>query len=641
MDWSSSSGPRLFFGLGEPQHQCAIVAVSGSKEEVLEIAQQLAWLTAVFRIPKHGELCISDVKLKRVGGNRFMLSPLDLSPVKNEARSCWHAIFPNGIIAHGFPIPPREQKFGLELPFELMVTLSGVLYPIEYYKGVILKGRSTALIPTGEDQSSTQWHFVSSGSKDKQLLLDSIPISVSKGFETLDLDRLRKARTFLGYCRNAEIHLGTVESNYKNIMRSGTKPEKPRVNIATKLSILIGSSGSFAFSLGTELTLPRSLRATTMALNLPLRDRLRRARNQPLILYDTETKRGWLVPELSVVLHIAHAQIAQQPDLKSEELDRSGYAEISGDGGQAASAAISRACEVMLCDEDVDGRPLFFRDMVNKILIALESRKELRINRKDTSGGRQLIRSGLCGWDFADFVNFDYLHQSREVSIDRSTGGSWNRIASQNPDMIVLFCRNLGEIIKPKEAEKVCGSLAPLPQGRCHLIASVPCLEQLAAVHDEPSRSSNLTPHPKLTPHLYWHRPSNGKLFEECEYGGGVRCSRLQDLSKKDCGGPGPLEPHGAVIFGINNPRCDQSCRPLKNEAVGEEPATESARAIPVRDSTVSQDVKFLSRSAGKRPIHSTERTRNGLPGVTLHIQGNQPGHQGIAAGGSSRAMSI
>lgn len=608
----------------------------------------------MFRIPKDGELCISDVKLERMGSNEFMLSPLGLSPVKNDKRPCWHAIFPSGVFAHGFPIPPREQEVGLELPFDLMVTLSGVLYPLEYGNGVILKGRSTALNPTVRYESSTQWHFVSSGSKDEQLLLDSITGSVSDWFETFDPDRLGTARTFLGYCRNAEIHLGTAESNYENIMRSGTKPEKSRVNIATKLSILIGSSGNFPFSLGTELTLPRSLRAITPGLNLPFSFRLYRARKQPLILYDTETKRGWLVPELSVVLHIAHAQIAQQPDLKSEELDRSGYAEISGDGGQAASAAISRACEVKLCDEHVDGRPLFFRDMVNKILTALESRKELRINREDTSGGLQLRRSGLRGWDFADFVSFDFLSKRREEPIDKSTGGSWTCIASQNPDMIVLFCRNLGEIIKPKQAEKVCGSLTPLPEGRCHLIASVPCLEQLVAVHYEPSRSS------KLTPHLYWHRPSNGKLFEECESGGGVTCKRLQDLSKKDHGGPGDLEPHGAVIFGMNGPRCNQSCRAPENEAVGKEPATEPALADPVRASTTPQqaemhgstplptenngleikDVDFLCRNKRKRPIHSTERTRNGPPGVTLNIQGNQPGHQGIAAGGSSRVMS-
>jgi len=311
LDEESFSGPRLAIDLCEPQAQnnsrSSTIVVSGSKDEILEIAQQLAWLTAVCRTSDIDGLYISEVKLERKDSNEFELSMLELRPVNSEERSCWHAIIPSGVIAYGFPIPPREQEAGLELPFELMTVLSRVSYPLEYCDNIILKGRSTALIPTAQYSSSIQWHFLASDADDELLSIETIPDRVSEWFRTSDLDRLRKARTFLGYCRNAEIHLGTADSDYKNIMRSGTKLEKPRLNLATRLSISVGTSGNFAFNLGAQLTLPRSLRATTTALNLPLRDRLRRAKKQPLMLYDTETKRGWLVPELSVVLHIAHA----------------------------------------------------------------------------------------------------------------------------------------------------------------------------------------------------------------------------------------------------------------------------------------------------------------------------------------------
>jgi len=338
----------------------------------------------------------------------------------------------------------------------------------------------------------------------------------------------------------------------------------------------------------------------------------------------------------------------------TDELAKLGYAEVSGDGGQAALAAITRACEVKLRDRDVDGRPLFFNEIVDKILTALESRKELRIKRKDTLGSHQLIRSGLCGWDLIDFVNFDYLHKSREVPIDKSTGGNWDRIASQNPELIVLFCRDIGEIIKPNEAEKVCGSLTPLPDGRCHLIASVPCLEQLASVHGGPATTS------KLTPYLYWQRPTDSKLFEECEYGIGSGCNRLQDLGKKKCIGPGPLEPHGAVIFGKNDPRCKRSCKPPKAQTPRQGATTLPALAVPVSVSILPRHAQvhgstsrpislyepedyecdFLSRKEGKKPLYPIpERTRHRHDAeVMSHAQGKQqPGNQAIAAGGSSR----
>jgi hypothetical protein len=73
-----------------------------------------------------------------------------LRPIANpesELESCWHQMFKDFVIATEFPIPNRENQRGIELPLELMLTLSRVRYPVDCLDGVVLKGHSTALIP--------------------------------------------------------------------------------------------------------------------------------------------------------------------------------------------------------------------------------------------------------------------------------------------------------------------------------------------------------------------------------------------------------------------------------------------------------------------------------------------------------------
>ena len=42
---------------------------------------------------------------------------------------------------------------------------------------------------------------------------------------------------------------------------------------------------------------------------LSLDDAIRRSQQQALLLYDVYTKQGWLVPEISMILHIVIANI--------------------------------------------------------------------------------------------------------------------------------------------------------------------------------------------------------------------------------------------------------------------------------------------------------------------------------------------
>lgn len=466
---------------------------------------------------------------------------------------CWHPLFTNGLIAQGFPVRPRQEERGIELPFEVMITLAGIMYPVEYFDGMVLKGRSTILVPTDRSHNSVQWHLIF-GVPNKHLSTKSIAdhISESDWFETCDFELLRTATTFLGYCKNAEIHLGTITSSYGNIERSKPKCDRFKLSTAKTFPGLIGNVSS-------KFTLPISLQATKRSEVVYLEDRLEQARYQPLLLYDDESKRGWLVPELSVILHIAHTWASKQPD-RSDTLNGIPHAAVSANGGEAAYNAITEGREITLRTR-LDGKPQGFIDFINRFLIVLESRKEVIIRKGSSSTSFLPTRPPLRGWEFIDIATFSYLHESKEAPINQSSGGQWDTIAAGNPGLVVLIGKGFGEIIKPARDENICQSWNPIPEGYDYLTASVFCLEKLAEMNSiEPQR-------PKLTPKLHLHKPEGVRLFEDCEFGIGLGCNRLQELKGRGSRTPGPLEPHGAVIFGIAKKWKRTSCTPVRDRA--------------------------------------------------------------------------
>ena len=397
---------------------------------------------------------------------------------------------------------------------------------------------------------------------DKRLSTKSIAehIPESSWFETCDFELLSTARTFLGYCKDAEIHLGTNTSIYRNIERSNARGEPFRLGSARTFPMTLGLSGmGLIGNVSTKFTLPKSLQATTRSVVAYLEDQLEQARDQPLLLYDVESKRGWLVPELSVILHIAHTWASKQYD-SSDTLHGIPHATVSANGGEAAYNAIREGREIKL-RTGLDGNPQFFIDLIKKFLTVLESRKEVIIQKDSTSTNFRLTRPSLRGWEFVDIATFSYFHGSKEAPIDQSSGGQWNIIAAGNPGLVVLFGKGFGEIIKPARNENICQSWNPIPRGCDYLTASVSCLEKLAAMNSiEPQR-------PQLTANLHFHRPEGSSLFEDCEFGFGLGCNRLQELKGRGFRTPGPLERHGAVIFGNAKKWTRISCAPVRDRA--------------------------------------------------------------------------
>ena len=119
--------------------------MNNEKKVLIEIAQQLAWLTAACRRPVFGELTLSDILCFVTDKGTLHISTLPVKEVVRHDEACWIPLFSGSVIAHRWPIPDRGNEIGIELPFHLMTALVGPLYPMKFDGGFCLKVHSRIL----------------------------------------------------------------------------------------------------------------------------------------------------------------------------------------------------------------------------------------------------------------------------------------------------------------------------------------------------------------------------------------------------------------------------------------------------------------------------------------------------------------
>ncbi|KAK5167846.1 hypothetical protein LTR04_007183 [Oleoguttula sp. CCFEE 6159] len=437
-----------------------------------------------------------------------------------------------------------------------MAFLANVRYPLEFENGLVLRGPGAFLLPVAKLETGIQWHLVQG--QDTKDLLKALTL-YPDWYQTMDFESLARPRTFLGYCSYAQIHVGT---EVREIKPSGIIAERDRLVLDREVPITINfKTPFFSIGFGTRITLRKSHLHTLEGKQLTYEDRLRRAAATPLLLYDSGTRIAWLVPELSVLLHMVFASLSHK-DLPHEVLQSLRLAEPSADGGKAALSAIQSCNSIALWDKAGDDRPHRFMDVVTQFLEVFDSRKEEGKLARETL--RITGRSGLRGWDFTDLKDQRYCFKSREIPAPLGHRPAWWELG-EDIQTLVLFGRNIGDAIKPDLNQAgMCSSWASIPCGRDLLVASVGCLTELRKRCTDAESSSF-----RLTENRIWHYPPASKLFDDCK---GSCKNPIQELWRRSIlNNPNPpsnIKAAGAVIFGTPDDLTDYinhklPCHPL------------------------------------------------------------------------------
>lgn len=581
-----------------------IIEVSSSRSLLISIAQQLAWLAAVTRTSSFQELTYSHVLFRHIVAKVFIITVLDVRQLPRGDEMCWHPLFPNTMIAYGFPVPPRSDEMGVEIPFDVMLRLARITYAVTYDNGLVLSGFSTLLFPSAhhkpksqdETQSaSVQWHLVTSDDESTRISAgaelaqhDHIWVKID------DEELLRSARTFLGHYRVSCVHLGTENSGFSNVSESSLADDKPNIAISVR-SGNVGTSGTgiFGAAMNVEAVLPRGL--TRLTKIDYYNDILWTAKNMPIILYDADKQQAWLVSTLSIILHMVHTwKATHTPDIQLP------YAKPDWNGGQAAWDIISNNSRLKLQESFEDDTSYLLKDLVKRLwehLISCFDSTTL-----DTSRNRGMIEIGhpkLRGWEYMDVVDPPVRSKMKEQVLDRN-GCGWEILTE---DVLLLVCKGLGDVIQPAQPGSLCTEVYPVQESMKYLTASVACLRHLS---QKCGMGGACT---KLADRVFWPSPPPG-LFDDCTHGDEKSCPKtLQRLVPKEVHGPTTAVPaQGAVLFGH---RTNKLKKKVPHSAV-KKVSKQAANGHVVESANQGSVVNATHRSPG----HNSHLLANGEPTI-------------------------
>lgn len=480
---------------------------------------------------------------------RYKILPLPLGPVPETDNSCWLSLFLGTVIARNYPIPEREHERGLELPYDLMAAVAGNVVPKCRDGGIYLKGYSRLLYPvSGSIPGSIQWHLLTSSSR--RVSLPDDLICAQSWMRMLDRRLLSSVpRTFLGYCREVIIDLGTNKTadHYTGITFSGAKDAIQGLQVQAP-SLTWGTSGMgiFGATLTHSIVYGRALAQTVAGKNDDYLDVLDHALRTPIILYDDGSHRGWMITALIVILHMIRTWAANKncfqtglPFIKTPLQDEN----------VARSILECRWNDIVRQSSHEDMcKSKTVKDLVMEFWQGLQKRYEEDLfARHQLAPGVELTSSKLHGWDYMDLVT-GRLSCKKQLDFR----GNWMDLAEE---VTVLFGGGFGDVIQPAPGISICAEWNPIPPDKMYLTATIDCIRKLSCVRGHPSNLMSS----KLTNKSYWNYHHASNLFTDCTNCHSststqpVRCPKvLQTLdSSAQKSSQGLLIPSkGAIVFG-------------------------------------------------------------------------------------------
>ncbi|KAK6860608.1 hypothetical protein PG995_004244 [Apiospora arundinis] len=303
----------------------------------------------------------------------YGLNPLKtLSPEEYGPSSCWTQLFTSSIaVWHSIPRPWGK---GLGMSFAMLCHLSASreylwisdhgdlensdssINPISEIEdddglssepgGYILGGFRTAAVPmqrNSNDQSQIQWHLERIGSDEG--IIDHSKLEATRGewLKIQDLAGLQRTKVFLGWCREAEILLGTSQLTTK--LRWSTAEQRRRTLHRTGYSVgvssgpagMVTSPAQLAANVAMTVTFVSNIQAYKPSKEYA--QALSSDCEKTALVIDYRAQRAFLVPKLSLALHLCRIE-ALRAHRRPEAPNAFPTAVPSVDGSGAAHAVL-------------------------------------------------------------------------------------------------------------------------------------------------------------------------------------------------------------------------------------------------------------------------------------------------------------
>ncbi|KAF2786128.1 hypothetical protein K505DRAFT_260562 [Melanomma pulvis-pyrius CBS 109.77] len=271
-------------------------------------------------------------------------------------------------------------------------------------------------------------------------------------------------RCFIGWCEVAHINLGTGKLPV-NVRYSGGRDQSKslepdgyaflgQVGASAPLSAIMGLQKNFRYN-------RHRIRSTPTTNYLML---LHDTSQQSVVLYDAAQRRCWLVPKLSVLLHMSQIYSSHCSAFRNDKIP---YVNPHTD-----------AMEIVKTLESA-GENCILEGQSNK-LIFQELMFALNINLLDTAEAVRESKHGkLYGFEFMDVVHEPGKGTCMKKLNIQPKRKAWLDLV--NAVGTVIVCSGIGEVISAVQGSTRKSSICnELPPNHDYLAATLPCLSRLA-----------------------------------------------------------------------------------------------------------------------------------------------------------------
>ena len=484
---------------------------------------------------------------------------LQLSTFSLFEDNCWLSLFDSCVVVET-PVRARQRRGkGLEMSFDLMVDLAASESCIRVKGTQILLGYRTVLYPVAIHEKGVQFyedcvqfHLIttSHGQINPYTLelKNALPISEEDDLLAFTYSRFgRRMRCVVGWCDIAHINLGTKRLP-TTIKYSGGK-DQPKSLVSDGYATLgqIGLSAPFSAIGGLQKNFKYASHRIRFTPFDNYRCLLHDSSRQPVVLYDAEQRRCWLVPKLNVLLHMSQAYSATSAAGPAAEIP---YAEPETDA-EALKSMLALAGETSVSEDPT--AELLLRELMFQLSVRL-------LNTTDAL--RESSRGKLYGFEYRDII-----HEPGKGSCMKELNIKADWIDLVNEVGTVIVCSGLGEVISAAGDSRKCDACNTVPKDRDYFTATIPCLLRLAE-----QRNVDLTvgnDYIKIADKSVWKLvedpflpcPHGSNSNESCWERRGLvqQLARLGFLHLQALFRPGKtpparparaLPPNGAVVFG-------------------------------------------------------------------------------------------
>jgi hypothetical protein len=423
--------------------------------------------------------------VRQYNGTLQLTVTYDVSKLEEIKFDCWTKLFAAGVVVPAVPMAPEPHVhyignaknvvekapqppvevvgFGLNVSLSILLQMASIEFPtwIEDF-GYIFVGYRTALIPSTTTEEYIQFHL--EVSEDGQIDPFKLNYSGKSPFQTLDeVPESSDRMCYVGWCSDALVHLGS-QALAKCIPTFSGARERSRSLRLKGWTIGIQAASSIPAQIGVVAQANFGFRNNT--LHFTPTDNytqfLRNTSSETVIIYDTSSKRSWVISKLDLLIHMCHIWIKDndisdhdvpfiephsQIKMVVERLQGQGDKKVDGNGSEMLSL------RSFLMGMNVN--------LLNSIKVIEKAKK-----------------GQLYGFELWDIIQEPGRGSSIKELKLTSSSEAWSRLIPYVDAVVV--CDGIGEIIKPKPCDSrksnICNTL---PQQQDFLAITISCMRTL------------------------------------------------------------------------------------------------------------------------------------------------------------------